>query len=720
LLDYAQVLEGLSRHASVHAAGIVIAQGPLFDYVPVCTQPTRGSGAADGESDTEVLVTQWDMIALEEAGMLKMDFLGLKTLTVIDDAVKAIQQRHGALRQPETSVEYGDILALPLDDPAVYEMLARGGTTGVFQFESQLATDKLRAMKCDRFEDLVATNALIRPGPLDSGMTDVYIRRKLGREKVRYPHPLLTDVLASTYGVITYQEQVMRMAQVLAGFTLAEADVLRKAVGKKDDELLRKEVARFVERARANGVERHTADDIADQVVTFGRYGFNRSHSVAYALLSYQTAWLKCHYPAEFMAALLSSVVDKTDDVVQYIAECRELSRTVPGRSNGIKVLPPDVNQSGWKFTATSAEEIRFGLGALRGVGSGAVDSILQSRSTGGPYSSLYDLVDRVDLRLVGRRVLEALIQAGACDSFGHRAQLMAGLEVAIRESQLRQIERESGQASLFDLMAPANSPALSRSEPTLPDVPRWPESERLAREKEILGFFISGHPLEKYADVVRMYQEVNTATLKAQRDQKIELVCVVTNVTRQLSKRNGAEWARITVEDFFGTATVLAFSEAWEMNQDVLTQDTPLLIRGSVSGRERDEESPPIFLDAATPLSALWQSGQMAVEIALPHDAEEVVSAVGTIFRAHPGSAAVFVRWMPQVSRGDIDPVEPEVSLENGGVAIAAPPRLRRSAQDKPVRLRARAFQVLPSEALLLELRSVLGNENVRLVRNQ
>ena len=720
LLDYAQVLEGLSRHASVHAAGIVIAPGPLFDYVPVCTQPTRGSGAAEGDSDTEVLVTQWDMVALEEAGMLKMDFLGLKTLTVIDDAVKAIRQRHGALRQPETGAEYADILALPLDDPAVYEMLARGGTTGVFQFESQLATDKLRAMKCDRFEDLVATNALIRPGPLDSGMTDVYIRRKLGREKVRYPHPLLTDVLASTYGVITYQEQVMRMAQVLAGFTLAEADVLRKAVGKKDDELLRKEVARFVERARANGVERHTADDIADQVVTFGRYGFNRSHSVAYALLSYQTAWLKCHYPAEFMAALLSSVVDKTDDVVQYIAECRELSRTVPGRSNGIKVLPPDVNQSGWKFTAVSAEEIRFGLGALRGVGAGAVDSILQSRSKDGPYSSLYDLVDRVDLRVVGRRVLEALIQAGACDSFGHRAQLMAGLEVAIRESQLRQIERESGQASLFDLMAPANSPALSRSEPTLPDVPRWPESERLAREKEILGFFISGHPLEKYADVVRMYQEVNTATLKAQRDQKIELACVVTNVTRQLSKRNGAEWARITVEDFFGTATVLAFSEAWEMNQDVLTQDTPLLIRGSVSGRERDEESPPIFLDAATPLSALWQSGQLAVEIALPHDAEEVVSAVGSIFRSHPGSAAVFVRWTPAPSPGETEPIEAEMSLESGGVATAAPPRLRRPAQEKPVRLRARAFQVLPSEALLTELRAVLGNENVRLVRGQ
>src|SRR5690606_32380466 len=289
LVEYAKVLEGLSRHASVHAAGIVIAPGPLHEYVPVCTQPTRGSGAA-AEADEGVLVTQWDMIALEQAGMLKMDFLGLKTLTVINDAVSAIRQRHGALRHPDTGEEYGRIEDVPLDDPAVYEMLARGGTTGVVQFESPLATDKLRAMRCDTVEDRVATNALIRPGPLDSGMTDVYIRRKLGREKVRYPHPLLEEVLRPTHGVITYQEQVMRMAQVLADFTLAEADVLRKAVGKKDMELTQQEVGKFKQRALANGVEQRVVDEIAEQVVTFGRYGFNRSHSVAYALLSYQTA----------------------------------------------------------------------------------------------------------------------------------------------------------------------------------------------------------------------------------------------------------------------------------------------------------------------------------------------------------------------------------------------------------------------------------------------
>ncbi|MBX6364256.1 MAG: DNA polymerase III subunit alpha, partial [Gemmatimonadetes bacterium] len=365
LCDYAKVLEGLARHSSVHAAGVVIAPGPVHEYVPVCTQPSKGAGG-NGE-DEHILVTQWDMIALEQAGMLKMDFLGLKTLTVIHDAVEWIRARHGALRHPVTGQEYARMEDVPLDDPAVYDMLARGGTTGVFQFESSLATEKLRAMKCDRFEDLAATNALIRPGPLDSGMTDVFIRRKLGKEPVRYPVPELEPVLEPTYGVITYQEQVMRMAQVLAGFTLAEADVLRKAVGKKDAELIQKELGKFIERAVARGFDRKVIEDLAEQVATFGRYGFNRSHAVAYTLLSYQTAWLKRHYPAEFMAALLSSVVDKTDDVVNYIGECRDLWRYVPG-APGLEVLPPSVNESGWKFTPVSDTQIRFGLGAVRGL----------------------------------------------------------------------------------------------------------------------------------------------------------------------------------------------------------------------------------------------------------------------------------------------------------------------------------------------------------------
>jgi DNA polymerase III subunit alpha len=690
LVDYAKVLEGLARHASVHAAGVVIAPGPLQDYIPVCTQSGgRGSGA-NGDEDT--IVTQWDMIALEQAGMLKMDFLGLKTLTVIYDAADAVRQRHGALRHPATGEEYERIEDVPLEDPDVYEMLSHGGTSGVFQFESSLATDKLRAMRCDRFEDLVATNALIRPGPLDSGMTDVFIRRKLGKEPVTYPLPELAEVLEPTYGVITYQEQLMRIAQVLAGFTLAQADVMRKAIGKKDAALIGEQLETFVRQAMDRGVAERKARELADQIETFGRYGFNRSHSVAYALLSYQTAWLKRHYPAEFMAALLSSVVDKTDDVVKYIAECRDLARHIPGRSKGIQVLPPDVNESGWKFTPVSDTTIRFGLGACRGVGEGAVRSILTAREEG-PFESLFDLADRIDLRSAGKRTLEALIAAGACDSFGHRAQLMAGLESAVGEAQLRHGERESGQGSLFDLGAEA---APVREAPRLPDVPKWPEADRLAREKEVLGFFISGHPLEKYQEELALFADVHTANLGEHRDRKVELACVVTAVARQISKRNGQEWGRVTIEDFRGTASVLAFGEAWEKYREVLVQDAAVLVRGQVSGRDRDEDDPPIFLDEALPLALVRDAGSVGIEVQLSRgESAERIAAATAAFRGSPGDAPLFVR------------------LEGNG----------NGGEDRRpdgTRFRSRTVRIAPTPGLMNELKELFGPDRVRLVRAQ
>jgi DNA polymerase III subunit alpha len=702
LLDYAQVLEGLSRHASVHAAGVVIAPGPLHEYIPVCTQSGgRGAGAnrkvAEGNGDEDTIVTQWDMNALEQAGMLKMDFLGLKTLTVIYDAVDAVRRRHGELRHPDTGEAYARIEDVPLEDPAVYAMLSHGGTSGVFQFESSLATDKLRAMRCDRFEDLVATNALIRPGPLDSGMTDVFIRRKLGREPVRYPLPQLAEVLEPTYGVITYQEQVMRIAQVLAGFTLAEADVMRKAVGKKDAELIAEQLDKFVRQAVERGVPQRNAREIAEQIETFGRYGFNRSHSVAYALLSYQTAWLKRHYPAEFMAALLSSVVDKTDDVVKYIAECRDLARHVPGRERGIQVLAPDVNESGWKFTPVSDTAIRFGLGACRGVGEGAVRSILQARE-GGPFTSLFDLVDRVELKAAGKRTLEALVAAGACDSFGHRAQLMGGLEMAVNEAQLRQAERDSGQGSLFDVAAEATP---EREAPALPDVPRWPEAERLAREKEILGFFISGHPLEKFGDEMALFAGVHTANLAEHRDRKVEIPCVVTAVARQISRRNGQEWGRATVEDFRGTATVLAFGEAWEKYREVLVQDAAVLVRGQVSGRDRDEDDPPIFLDEAVPLASIRAAGAIGVEVRLSRgESVERIGAATTALRRSPGEAPLYVVLEP-----------------NGGVAREGAPPDETGAVAGG-RFRSRSLRVAPTAELMHELKELFGPDRVRLVR--
>ena len=699
LLDSAETLEGLSRHASVHAAGVVIAPGPLQEYVPVCTQ--SGGRGAGNNGDEDVIVTQWDMIALEQAGMLKMDFLGLKTLTVIHDAADAVVARHGELANPDTGQTHDRIEDVPLDDPAVYEMLAHGGTSGVFQFESSLATDKLRAMRADRFEDLVATNALIRPGPLDSGMTDVYIRRKLGHEPVRYPHASLEEVLSPTYGVIVYQEQVMRIAQVLAGFTLAEADVMRKAMGKKDAELIAQQIEKFIGRAVERGVERRTAREIAEQIETFGRYGFNRAHSVAYALLSYQTAWLKVHHPAEFMAALLSSVVDKTDDVVKYIAECREMSRHVPGHEDGIEVLPPDVNESGWKFTPVSDTTIRFGMGACRGVGEAAVRSILEARSEDGPFESLFDLATRVDLKAVGKRALEALIAAGACDSFGHRSQLMAGLEQTVGEAQLRQADAESGQGSLFDV---GGGEETVREAPSLPDVPKWPEAERLAREKEVLGFFISGHPLEKFSDEMALFSGVTSATLPEHRDRSVELPCVVTAVSRQISKRNGQEWGRITVEDFHGTATVLAFGEVWEKYSEVLQQDAAVLIRGQVSGRDRDEEDPPIFLDEAIPLADVRRAGSVGVEIRLRRgEPLDRIDAATAVLRGSPGEAPFYVTLVNGEPRSEGH------GSGNGG-----------NGRSGPTRFRSRSLKVQPSPELMSELKELFGPDRVRLVHAQ
>jgi DNA polymerase-3 subunit alpha len=665
MMSLASRIEGVSRHASVHAAGVVIAPGPLADYVPVCTAPTKGAGqGADGE---DAIICQYEMNALERVGMLKMDLLGLKTLTVIHDAVEMIRERSG---------EAVDVEALTFDDPAVYELLRRGRTSGVFQFESALATETLRAMKCDRFDDLVASNALLRPGPLDAGMHLVFIRRKLGQEAVRYPHPLLEEVLAPTYGVITYQEQVMRIANLLAGFTLAEADVLRKAVGKKDQELATSEVARFVERAVAQGHQRAVVEELGRQIVTFGRYGFNKSHSVAYSVLSYQTAWLKAHHPAEFMAALLSSEIGSTDKVVQYINEAREL---------GLEVLPPDVNESGFKFTVVGDRRLRFGLGAVRNVGRGVIESIIAGREAG-RYTTLADLVRRVDLRLANRRVLESLVAAGACDGLdGHRAQLAAGLEAVLAEALLELQEREAGQVSLF------GDAALEAKPPPRPppEVPAWPEAERLAREKELLGFFISGHPLERYRAEVELFGTRTTATLGEWSEHTVTVAAVITAVKRQISKKTGKEYARVTLEDFHGTAEAIVFPEAWARLNQAVVPDAAVLLTGGYSPRDRGEDRAPFVVEGCRPLDELRQTGALALSLrwrAPRAPRPEEVRAAAALLTAHPGAAPVYIEW-------------------NDG-------------NGESLRLRSRRVRVAPDEDLVRALRDLFGADAVTFVK--
>jgi len=669
LMDYASRIERLSRHISVHAAGIVIAPGPLTDYVPVCTMPGKGTGA--GAAD-DALITQYDMVGLEKVGMLKMDFLGLTTLTVLRRAVETIRERHGV------SI---DLDALPLDDPATYRLLQEGHTTGIFQFESNLATDALVRMKCDRFDDLVATNALVRPGPLDSGMHHVYIRRKKGEEPVRYLLPELKEVLEPTFGVIVYQEQVMRIANVLGGYSLGEGDVLRKAIGKKKAELIREELGKFVDRALQRGYPRRVIEELAGQIETFGRYGFPKAHSVAYSIIAYHTAWLKAHYPAEYMAALLSCAIGDTPTVVHYIGACREM---------GLAVLPPDVNESGWHFTVVGEGRIRFGLGAIRNVGRGAVDAILGARADGGPFRDLGDLAGRIDLRVCNKRVIEALVGSGACDALGgHRAQLFAAMDGVLAEAQLKQAETAAGQATLFG--EAAGGPAAQGPRPSpLADVPEWSEADRLAREKDLVGFYVSGHPLNRFATEVRLFGSRTTAELGQWTDGPSQVAALVTAVRRQTARRTGAEWAKLGLEDFHGSAEVLCFPEAWKKLSRVIQQDGAYLLTGVYSARDRGEEEAPFIVEDAIPLAELMPSGKVALALrwtvkdAVPAGAAQQVAA---LCQAHPGPAPVLVEW----------------SDDNGGGTA---------------RFRSRALNVALDDDLLAALRDVLGERHVDLVK--
>jgi DNA polymerase-3 subunit alpha len=667
LMDYASRIERLNRHISVHAAGIVIAPGPLTDYVPVCTMPGKGTGS--GAAD-DAIITQYDMNALEKVGMLKIDFLGLTTLTVLRRAVETVQERHGVTV---------DLDKLPLDDPETYRLLQAGQTAGVFQFESALATDALVRMRCDRFDDLVAANALLRPGPLDSGMHLVYIRRKKGEEPVRYALPELRDVLAPTYGVIVYQEQVMRIANILAGFSLGEADVLRKAVGKKNQELIRAELGRFVERAAARGHPRKVIEEIAAQIETFGRYGFNKSHSVAYSVVAYHTAWMKAHYPAEFMAALLSCAIGDTKAVVNYIGACRGM---------GIEVLPPDVNESGWHFTVVGDRRIRFGLGAVRNVGETAVDAIIAERRAAGNFHELFELCQRVDLRVCNKRVIEALVASGACDALGgHRAQLFAAIDAVVAEAQLQQADAAAGQSTLFGDAGP--SPLAPRSS-LLPAVPEWSEPERLAREKELVGFFVSGHPLNRYAAEARLFGTRTTAELGEWMEEPVQVAAVVTGIRRQTARRTGAEWAKVTLEDFHGAAEALVFPETWKKLAGILRQDGAYLVTGGYSARDRGEEEAPFIVEDAVPLADLRPSGRVGLALRwalrdrVPPGAAQQAAA---LCLAHPGPAPLLVEWS-----------------DDNGAGVQ--------------RFRSRAVHVALDDDLLTALRDVLGEGHVELVK--
>src|SRR5687768_11124478 len=474
IVEIGERLEGLSRHAGMHAAGVVITPEPVTNYVPLY------------RTNRDEIVTQFDMRVVEKLGLLKMDFLGLRTLTVIDDAIKSAKAGEG--------VDI-DIDGIPLDDPEVFRLFQEGRTKGVFQFESGGMVDLLRKARPTQFEDLAALNALYRPGALDAGMVDEYVRRKNGKT-VKYLVPVMKEVLEETYGVIVYQEQVMQIAQRVANYSLGQADLLRKAMGKKDVAVMAAERGKFVDGAVANAYDKKKANEIFDYIEPFARYGFNKSHSVAYALVAYQTAWLKVHYPRHFMAALMSSEMDRTDAVVKFIGEAKQM---------GIEVMPPDVNESNMYFTVVGPN-IRFGLGAVKGVGESAVESVLEARQKIGRFSSLLGFCEEVDLRACNKKVLEALIKSGSFDFLGSsRKALFDQLDSTADSAQRAKDEKERGQNSLFAMFGggqaalPVQKAAGQAGLPVLHS--EWPEDERLRYEKETLGFYITGHPLNRYSD---------------------------------------------------------------------------------------------------------------------------------------------------------------------------------------------------------------------------
>ena len=626
LIDTAKKLEGLTRGAGVHASAVVIAPRALTELVPVA------------RTKNDEVVTAYDMKAVEKMGLLKMDFLGLTTLTVIDDCLKLIEKSRG---------EKVDIETIPLDDEETYKKIFHSAlTSGVFQFESSGMRDMLRRYKPERIEDLTALTALYRPGPIQGGMTDDFIERKWGRRKVEYLLPQLEGILKETLGVIVYQEQVMQIANVVASYSLGEADLLRRAMGKKNAEEMAKQRERFMSGATALGHPKDIAGELFDQMEKFAGYGFNKSHSAAYGLVSYQTAYLKTHYPVEFMAALLTSETSKPENVVKYISECKEM---------GISVEPPDVQLSGAQFTP-HGDAIRFGLAAVKNVGGNAIESIMKARAeVGGRFTSFWEFCEKVDLRVMNKRVIESLIKAGALDSLGKRGQLMNAVDKAMERAQKTQRDAAQGQSGLFGLFD--EGPAKGRGGDDLPRVADWEEGERLANEKEVLGFFVSGHPLDKYAEKLRNLTGVISVAEALERkpperrwgqqsDPADELVVagMILGLRVQKSKRDQKQYAQAALEDATGKIDLICFSRDYERLAGQLKIEAPVLIRGVLMGEE--DAAPKISISSIQALEEVQVKLPTGVRIRVNLDraTEEMFNALKSAADAAPGPGKVML----------------------------------------------------------------------------
>ena len=650
VVRHARVIEGLARHASTHAAGVVVAPGDLTDWVPLYV------------SNKKEVTTQYDMKSVEDVGLLKMDFLGLRTLTVIHRALEMVSRKLGHPLPPDD---------IPLDEPETYRLLSDAETVGVFQFESSGMRSLLKAMKPTCFEDIVAATALYRPGPLGAKMDREFIDRKHGRKRIEVPHPAMEPILRETYGIILYQEQVMAIASGMAGFTMGEADLLRRAMGKKKADEMDRQRAKFLEGCRKRHIDEGTAVQVFDLMAYFAGYGFNKSHSAAYAVLSIQTAWLKAHHPHEFLAATLTSEMNDSKRVPVLLEEARRM---------GIRLDPPDINRSETGFSV-KADSILFGLAAVRNVGVGAIEKILEVRSEH-PFESLYDFVSRIDVRAVNRRVLESLAAAGAFDAFArHRAEVYEAIPGLLEVGNRLRLERERGQVSLFGATEEA---VLNPYRDGLPAAEPWTSAHLLHMEKDVLGFYYSGHPLQRWGMEVRSFATSRAAELPEVSDgADVVLGGMITSV-RGTFDRRGNRMAFLELEDFTGTVEAIVFSEPLTKYADCLVPDAMVLVGGTVS--VKDEAEPKLLLDRAIPLDQVAEriADRVFLDVSDPELDESFVARLRELSRRRLGGLRTVLR----------------VGLNDGNVVFVEVPEVR-----------------LPGTAeTLAELEALVGEGGVRL----
>ncbi len=637
LMGIARKLEGLNRHASTHAAGVVISDKPLSDFLPLY----KG-----GNGD---VVTQFDMKAVEKIGLIKFDFLGLKTLTIIHDAIKIIKRTRGLDL---------NILEIPIDDKSVYELLGRGDAGGIFQLESDGMKDLLIRMKPHTFEDLIALVALYRPGPLGSGMVDDFINRKQGKIAMAYDLPQLQSILEDTYGVIVYQEQVMQIASALAGYTLGEADILRRAMGKKKPEEMASQKVRFLQGALDRKIQREKAERIFDLMAKFAEYGFNKSHSAAYALVSYQTAYLKTHYFVEYMASFLSNEMHDTDKVLYYIQDARD---------HGVEILPPDVNESYFGFSVVGEKSIRYGLGAVKNVGEGAIEAIVELREKKGRFTSFFQFMEHLDYKRVNRRVVESLIKCGAFDSLGEKKKpLIEVLDKAMDWAIKRQNEAKLGQASLFGAIEAGSKARVGL---TLPDCGEWFENERLTFEKEALGFYFSGHPLRSYEAEIRRVSTSDTQLCRNLRSQEAVSLAGMFGKHRIITTKKGSRMAFATLEDLKGSVEVIIFSDLFKKCADLLTIDVPVVVKGTI---DRSEEGVKILGEDVVKLTDFLSQKTRSIHFKIPASllTEERLASFRAVLHENAGDCRGYLHV--------IDPGQTETVLElPGGIKLSDPENL-------------------------------------------